>query len=275
MLPFAPSPAPGPRCTTKRARPLPPGCLSGSPGRGAYLGGGRQPQAPQPSPKRREEDPARPGETSAARGPSSSRAVTPCGPLPPAVSVRRQQVPRSTPSGIDGLPPTWTSSAKTLTSSGLVSGCAGRHQRPPAGPAHETARPADPGPLATGDRPTHRRAPGPRFADRGRFVQGALAIDFRAGPDRVQDPDGSEYFGPQRALSRDLPDPAAWVTKMAQALVEVLSGARPAPQLIRWTTPEVYSEMARRNAASGRRPVVARRALVRRVRICEPADGGG
>jgi hypothetical protein len=60
---------------------------------------------------------------------------------------------------------------------------------------------------------------------------------------------------------------------MAQALIEVMSGARPAPQVIRWTTPEVYSAVARRNAAAGRRNVAARRAIVRQVMVCEPAAG--
>lgn len=106
------------------------------------------------------------------------------------------------------------------------------------------------------------------------FIQGTLAVDF-GHYDRAQDPTDKDYFGPQRTLSRQLPEPEAWVTRMAQALVEVMSGARPAPQVIRWTSPEVYAAVARRNAASGRRaPVaVARRALVRRVRICEPVDG--
>jgi hypothetical protein len=111
------------------------------------------------------------------------------------------------------------------------------------------------------------------FQDPSPFIQGALAIDFRSHYDPVQDPQDKEYFGPQRARAHDLPEPEAWVTHMAQALVEVMSGARLAPQVIRWTTPEVYSVVARRNAASGRRNVAARRALVRRVRICEPADG--
>jgi len=111
------------------------------------------------------------------------------------------------------------------------------------------------------------------------FIQGSLAVDFSGDCDAAQDaqdpqdPEGREYFGPQRTLSRDLPEPQAWVRGMAQALVEVMSGARPAPQVMRWTTPEVYSVVARRNAVSGRRAIVARRALVRRVRICEPADG--
>jgi Family of unknown function (DUF6459) len=43
--------------------------------------------------------------------------------------------------------------------------------------------------------------------------------------------------------------------------------------VIRWITPEVYSVVARRNATSRRRRAVARRALARRVRICEPVDG--
>ena len=111
------------------------------------------------------------------------------------------------------------------------------------------------------------------FQDPSPFIQGTLAIDFSGDYDPVQDPEDRVYFGPQRTFSRDLPEPQAWVAHMAQALVEVMSGARPAPQVIRWTTPEVYSVVARRNAVSGRRTIVARRALVRRVRICEPVDG--
>jgi hypothetical protein len=114
------------------------------------------------------------------------------------------------------------------------------------------------------------------------FIQGTLAMDFSGDCDAAHDardprypgcPENPEYFGPQRTFSHDLPEPQAWVRHMAQALVEVMSGARPAPQVIRWTSPEVYSVVARRNAVSGRRAVVARRALVRRVRICAPVDG--
>jgi hypothetical protein len=113
----------------------------------------------------------------------------------------------------------------------------------------------------------------PAFEDPSPFIQGTLAIDFSVHYDPDQDPEGRDYFGPQRALSRDLPEPETWVRHIAQALVEVMSGARPAPQVIRWTTPEVYAVVARRSAVSGRRSAVAKRALVRRVRICEPADG--
>jgi hypothetical protein len=120
---------------------------------------------------------------------------------------------------------------------------------------------------ATGCAEPHGRSP---------FVQGTLAFSFtsvcRAVGDS-QDREDPAYFGPQRTVSEDLPEPEAWVRHMAQALVEVMSGARPATQVIRWTTPEVYSVLARRHAASGRRKTVVRRAIVRRVMICEPVDG--
>ncbi len=53
-----------------------------------------------------------------------------------------------------------------------------------------------------------------------------------------------------------------------------MTAARPAPQVIRWTSPEVYAAISRRAAASSRRGLGSqRRAVVRTVRICEPADG--
>jgi len=111
------------------------------------------------------------------------------------------------------------------------------------------------------------------------FTQGTLAISFSV--DHVdanaltssRGPQNPDYFGPQRTFSDNLPEPRAWVRHMAQALIEVMSGARPAPQVIRWTTPEVYSAIARRHVTSGRRTTVTRQAIVRRVMICEPVDG--
>ncbi len=100
-----------------------------------------------------------------------------------------------------------------------------------------------------------------------RFVQGTLAVDF--------DPEHSAaYFGPQPTRSSELPDAREWAGQIAQALVEVMTAARPAPQVVRWTSPEVYAAVTRRAAASSRRGVGGqRRAVVRTVRICEPADG--
>lgn len=99
------------------------------------------------------------------------------------------------------------------------------------------------------------------------YVQDALAVDF----DWVTD---EQLFGPQTTRRADLPDPQQWAAHIAQAIVEVMAGSRAAPQVLRWTTPEVYAVVARRGALSARRGApAAHRAKVRRVVLCEPADG--
>ncbi|MBR7743891.1 hypothetical protein KC207_11375 [Phycicoccus sp. BSK3Z-2] len=109
-----------------------------------------------------------------------------------------------------------------------------------------------------------RRVPG--------YVQDALAVDFACASDE-------QVFGPQRTPRDALPDPTAWAGRMAHALVEVMAGLRPAPQVVRWTTPEVYAVVARRGARVARRAVEGRggtarhRVVVRTVRVCEPVDG--
>lgn len=104
------------------------------------------------------------------------------------------------------------------------------------------------------------------------YVQDALAVDFAAVADE-------QFFGPQHTARADLPDPSVWSARITHALIEVMTGARPAPQVVRWTTPEVYAVVARRSAlaarraAEGRAPRARQRVRVRRVRVCEPADG--
>jgi len=98
------------------------------------------------------------------------------------------------------------------------------------------------------------------------YVQAALAVDFRTPDD--------DYFDRLPTTSRDLPDPHAVATELAQALVEVMAGTRPAPHLVRWTAPDVYAVLARRSLVAARRTLpAARRPIVRRVRVSEPADG--
>ena len=102
---------------------------------------------------------------------------------------------------------------------------------------------------------------------RSPYVQDALAVDFSLQTDQ-------ELFGEQPTRRDDLPDPRDWAAHIAQALVEVMAGARPAPQLLRWTTPEVYAVVARRASVSARRGMPpTRRTVVRSLRVCEPADG--
>ena len=99
------------------------------------------------------------------------------------------------------------------------------------------------------------------------YTQEALALDFFPSVD--------EEFAHRPTHSSDLPEPEPFVAKIAQAVVEVISGQRPPTQLIRHTSPTVYSLLARRALVSSRRlrSGPRRPAVVRRIRLCEPAEG--
>lgn len=70
-----------------------------------------------------------------------------------------------------------------------------------------------------------------------------------------------------------LPDPTAQVCRVVRAAVEVLRGERPAAQLARWVTPQVYDQLLERGrlmreARQNRPPrPKAHAATVRRVRL--------
>lgn len=70
-----------------------------------------------------------------------------------------------------------------------------------------------------------------------------------------------------------LPDPTAQVCRVVRAAVEVLRGERPAAQLARWVTPQVYDQLLERGrlmreARKSRAPhPKAHPATVRRVRM--------
>lgn len=115
-----------------------------------------------------------------------------------------------------------------------------------------------------------RRAREGRRGAGERYVQDALAVDFASD---------EQVFGPQRTSRCALPDPTPWAARIVQGLLEVMTGSRPAAQVVRWTTPEVHAVVARRGALVARRAAEGRgraprhRIRVLRVRVCEPADG--
>lgn len=103
------------------------------------------------------------------------------------------------------------------------------------------------------------------------YIQDSLAVDLAAASDE-------QLFGPQSTSRADLPEPGPWAGQIAQAIVEVMSGLRPAAQVVRWTTPQVYAVIARRGAVAARRRAAGsrattQRAMVRSVHVCEPVDG--
>jgi hypothetical protein len=112
-------------------------------------------------------------------------------------------------------------------------------------------------------------------------VHGSLALAFpppsRTGvPLRLVPPaDGSPADPDGRLTRRDaLPDPRAWTQRLAQAIAEVLAGARPATQLSRVATLEVLRLLERNSGRLGARSgSPTRHPVVSSVHVSEPRDG--
>ncbi|RNI23196.1 Rv3235 family protein [Flexivirga caeni] len=102
---------------------------------------------------------------------------------------------------------------------------------------------------------------------RRHYSQPALRV--LVGDDRT-DPE----FGPQPTTAGQLPEPRAWVHRLAGALLECMTGVRSTNQIARWVSPLVRERVTARATIAkrrGARPL--HRSLVRRVHICEPDDG--
>jgi hypothetical protein len=114
------------------------------------------------------------------------------------------------------------------------------------------------------------------------FVEGSLALAFPAAdgigvPLRLVPPAAGhddDDFGPQPTGRAALPDPRQWSHRLAQAVVEVLAGARSAAQLSRFASLEVLEHLERAAGRfAGGRGEPAPRPLVASVHVCEPRDG--
>lgn len=111
--------------------------------------------------------------------------------------------------------------------------------------------PAGRGPVGTGTTARHGGlGPGP---EQGTFVLHAVPrmLDAPSLADPVPTP------------VEQLPCPEQLARRLVQAAVDVVRGHRPATQVLRWTTPEVYSQLRQRarleqagGTPTGRRPVV-------------------
>ncbi len=99
--------------------------------------------------------------------------------------------------------------------------------------------------------------------------------DVAGGPadSEAQDTEDVGDFGPQPTASAALPAARNWAGCVVQAIVEVLAGARPVGQLVRWTSAEVYDEIASLVVPGLQRPTGPLRGVVRSVHVTEPADG--
>jgi hypothetical protein len=118
-------------------------------------------------------------------------------------------------------------------------------------------------------------------------VQGTLALAFvlPSGLPAVPEPPpdlqliaddtcSPDEFGPRPTQRAALPAPRTWAGRVVQAIVEVLAGMRPATQLVRWTTEEVYEQISSRVLpARGGDVEGPPRGVVRSLHVSEPADG--
>lgn len=152
---------------------------------------------------------------------------------------------------------------------------------PPVRPAPQlavtTLRPTLPAPRTVERAATHDRVP--EFA-----VQGALALDLHNGAAGRGLPETPELDLRRSSRLDEVSDAEirGWAARLAQAVVETVSGERPVSQLVRWTSPEVYRDVERRSrivsTAGGSSSRLARprmrpqvRPQVRSVHVCRPA----
>jgi hypothetical protein len=116
-------------------------------------------------------------------------------------------------------------------------------------------------------------------------VQGTLALDLGPALDvpAPGQPSGRHAGDVVPIDRRERAELESWSRRYAQAVVEIVSGDRPASQLVRWHTKVIHGELARRAAivaraglhqagqGRGRRPVV--RPQVVSARTCFVAPG--
>ncbi len=115
-------------------------------------------------------------------------------------------------------------------------------------------------------------------------VQGTLALDLTplqappSLPGRHPGGPGGDVVPIESGQRRRVEQ---WAHRYAQAVVEIVAGDRPASQLVRWTAPSVYADLARRAQlvarAGGHQPGLGRsgqvvRPQVQGVRSCFVTD---
>lgn len=89
--------------------------------------------------------------------------------------------------------------------------------------------------------------------------------------------DDETLFGRQPTPTAALPDVRAWAGRLGRSVAEVLTGDRPAQQLMRWTSDAVFTDLCRRSealagAGTSHRGMRNRVSIVS-VHVCEPRDG--
>jgi hypothetical protein len=73
------------------------------------------------------------------------------------------------------------------------------------------------------------------------------------------------------------PDPKPWAAKLAICAAQVTRGSRPAAQLHRWVSRDIYDHLRAKSQLTARlsrgRPAPRIHLRIRYVRVCRPVDG--
>jgi hypothetical protein len=110
-------------------------------------------------------------------------------------------------------------------------------------------------------------------------IDGTLALAFPpptrvSVPLRLVPPAGGVVITAEPSCRDLLPDPRPWTARLAQAIAEVLAGARPASQLARVATLDVLQLLERGSGRLGARAgTAAQRPIVGSVHVSEPREG--
>jgi hypothetical protein len=97
-------------------------------------------------------------------------------------------------------------------------------------------------------------------------------LPFPSAPRRVP-LDGRDTFAVRQTGRHDLPDPAVWGRRLLVAIIESMAGRRSLRQLAPHLSAAVHHGLATDTERAARHRKWVRSASVRRVRVCEPADG--
>ena len=95
-------------------------------------------------------------------------------------------------------------------------------------------------------RPRASEAPRRQISTRPTPTRPIQPAPFRWSRDEALPHSHSLHQEPQRADAPapcDLPDAQQWAATLARAIIEVVTGARQAPQLRRWLLPELYGAL--------------------------------
>lgn len=130
-----------------------------------------------------------------------------------------------------------------------------------------------------GEATVTRLVPHPRATLERAEVQGTLALDLQSLESPPPPPETPEVDHSRTARHGEDDADArlrGWAARLAQAAVETAAGQRPASQLVRWTTPEVYTDLERRSraVAAVSAPRTRRtRPQVLSLHLCRPSAG--